>query len=527
MNSNEGNHLGSIKCTQNPYTNQPNMQAQSMTQPYAQPIVKTGSFAFFRAVCLPSILFALLITFCRYNNEGTILDPVWAAGALGYILFTTKKLHQPWNKKMIFPSASLLLFSISNMLTGNPTIILMNSLACDLLVILISILAFYPNQRWQIGQWIAAGCSSICGSIGALGDWGQDLSEAIKQRNKNSHIIQIIVGLSITLPLTVIIIMLLASADSVFRSMVIDLFQFDFWEIITKTMMFAFFYFGSYCGIRFLNKKRTLIREENAKKHHPLTAYIILLPITAVYILFSWIQFAYLMIGNMTLPEGMTYAKYAHQGFNQLLAVVIINLMIVLFTVGFFGRNKMLKTILSLFTACTYVMIASAFIRIFMYIGVYHLTELRFLVVWGLSVVSLLFAIVFIYIFSEKFHMARWFFVVGTLGCLALSYCRMDAIIAKYNITMIHSLSEAHAIDEFVDYDKRYDLYYNDGEEFYVDESTDYLANLSTDAADVIYNTGNEKLIKAYSLRNDYAENDVAYSWKNTNLSYEHFLKLK
>ena len=77
MNSNEVNHLGSINCTQN-YT-------QNYT--YASDTVQKGSLEFFKLVCLPSVLFALIATFSRYDNIGSIMDAVWTSSALVFILY--------------------------------------------------------------------------------------------------------------------------------------------------------------------------------------------------------------------------------------------------------------------------------------------------------------------------------------------------------------------------------------------------------------------------------------------------------
>lgn len=486
MNSNEVNHLGSINCTQN-YT-------QNYT--YASDTVQKGSLEFFKLVCLPSVLFALIATFSRYDNIGSIMDAVWTSSALVFILYVSKRLGQKWNRQMIFPAAALVLFGISNMLTQNTTILYMNILACKCLILLLAILAFYPNRNWQMGQWIVAGVTSVLKSVVTLADWGADFAITVKSRSKKGHALQILIGLVIAIPLTIIILLLLAAADSVFQTYVIDFFDFDLFTITYKLLMLSFFYFGSYCGIRFLNKKTELVKEGETKQYPALTAYIILLPLTFIYLLFSWIQFAYLMIGNMKLPEGVTYSEYAHQGFNQLIVVVVINLVIVLFTIGVFGRTRGIRAALTVFTACTFVMIASAFVRIFMYIGAYHLTELRFLVVWGLSMLTLIFAIVLIYVFCEKFQMARWFFVITTLGCLVLSYCRMDAIIARYNISHMPELNQ---------------------------DNYEYLVELSTDACDEIFATKNQDLIDLYVLYHDKGASQMHYTWRMKNFSYDHF----
>jgi len=76
----------------------------------------------------------------------------------------------------------------------------------------------------------------------------------------------------------------------------------------------------------------------------------------------------YLFIGNMQLPEGYTYSGYAREGFFQLLAVCILNLLLVLICLYLFRENIVLKLILTLISGCTYIMILSSALRMIMYI---------------------------------------------------------------------------------------------------------------------------------------------------------------
>ena len=526
MNSNEVNHPDFIKCTQNQGNTwqqdysmpQQNMvpQENMMSQQNMIPIQKRGSYEFFQKVFLPSIIYALVTTFCRYHNPASILSPVWVMGGLVYIAVVLKGLGQSWNHHMYFPAASMVLLGLSSMMTTNSTIYSMNNFLCNVLLVLTLILAFYPEEKWQIHQWIYAFLASIVGAISSLGDWGEDLSAAGKEKNrKNGAFLAVLVGIGIAIPLTIVIVLLLASADSVFHQMVKTVFDmdYDFTDFILSAMMCIFVFIGSYCLVRYLHKKNLLVKASKEKSFPQVTAYVILLPLTLIYLLFSWIQLAYLLIGNMKLPQGMTYSTYAHQGFDQLLVVVVINLIVVLLIIACFGRRKGLQLLLTLFTLCTYVMIASAYVRIFMYIAAYSLTELRFLVVWGLSVMAVLYLMVLVYIYRESFYLARWFMVIGCLFCIGLSYCRMDVIIAKYNLSHIQELREKHPVDT--------DVRFLEGD--YGNQDIYYMSTLSTDACDVIFTSGNEDLIMAYILRNNKEYLGQPYSYRMTNLSYENF----
>ena len=100
----------------------------------------------------------------------------------------------------------------------------------------------------------------------------------------------------------------------------------------------------------------------------------------------------------MRLPEGYTYSSYARQGFFQLLAVCIINLIIVLVCLGFFRESRVLKGILTVISLCTYIMVASSAYRMILYIQICQLTFLRIIVLWALAVTALVLGLSLIHI---------------------------------------------------------------------------------------------------------------------------------
>ena len=113
--------------------------------------------------------------------------------------------------------------------------------------------------------------------------------------------------------------------------------------------------------------------------------------VALLYLFFSGIQVIYLFLGKGSLPEGVTYSSYARQGFFQLLFVAVMNLVMVLMNLKFFKRSRFLNGVLTVICGCTYVMIASAAYRMALYVGEYHLTYLRVLVLWFLLLLAWLF----------------------------------------------------------------------------------------------------------------------------------------
>lgn len=153
------------------------------------------------------------------------------------------------------------------------------------------------------------------------------------------------------------------------------------------------------------------------------------------YLLFCAVQIFYLFLHLGTLPAHLTYAEYVHRGFFQLLFVVFINLALVLCILKYFRSNRILKGILILVSACTYIMIASAAYRLLLYIAVYHLTLLRLLVLWFLALTAVLMAGVLAIIFKETFPLCRYCIVTISVFYTCFALARPDSVIARYNLT--------------------------------------------------------------------------------------------
>ena len=150
---------------------------------------------------------------------------------------------------------------------------------------------------------------------------------------------------------------------------------------------------------------------------------------------YSGIQILFLFLRlDSGLPEGVTYSQYAHQGFWQLLLVSIINFVTVLVCVKIFEDNRMLKTLLTVISVCTCIMILSAAYRMVLYVNEYDLSFLRVLVLWFLAVLMVIFFGVIYSIFKKDFMLFRYITAVVSVCYILFSFSRPDALIARYNI---------------------------------------------------------------------------------------------
>ena len=139
----------------------------------------------------------------------------------------------------------------------------------------------------------------------------------------------------------------------------------------------------------------------------------------------------------------MTYSSYARQGFFQLLFVAVMNLVMVLMNLKFFKRSRFLNGVLTVICGCTYVMIASAAYRMALYVGEYHLTYLRVLVLWFLLLLACMMAGVVIMIFRNQFPLFGWCLVMVSVFFVGFSYMRPDRVIADYNAAHVGEWSDS------------------------------------------------------------------------------------
>lgn len=418
-----------------------------------------------------SILYGILYVFCMYKNDAGITFPILVGGTIGYVVFVLRKLEMKLKKESLFYMVCMLLLAISTFCTDDWRIIFFNKIGVFLLTLAMVLGIVYDTAKWNLGKYLGAICKVCFMSIGEV---CKPFSDAVwycknKLGQKHSKYLYLLIGVGITIPVVGIVFSLLASADAVFRDKANRLLEeVSMGDFCGIAWTFFFVAVASYCMVVRVSKKE--IKEEvvDARKWEPLIGIPVASVLSLLYLVFSGIQIVYLFMGKMQLPEGYTYAEYAREGFFQLLAVSIINLVIVLVGLYYFKSNRVLKAVLAIMSLCTFIMIASSAMRMVIYIQYYYLTFLRILVLWSLAVLTLIFAGVIAYIAKERFPLFRYSLVVFTCFYIGLSFSHPDYWIAKVNLA---STSETRS-----SFFKSNVLY----------EDYDFLSGLNADAAPVM-----------------------------------------
>ena len=390
---------------------------------------------------ISSLLYSAFYAFCLYKNASGITYPFFVIGTLCYFFFSMRKLGVPYKKDSIFYIVSVVLLGISNCMTASPQILYMNKCGIFLLTFTLMLHTVYNDKAWNLPKYFAAIFQTIGSCLACLfSPFGDMVSyfDAQKQEkpSKKSYFPAILIGVTIAIPLLVFMTMLLASADVVFGKILVSLTKaLNIWTIIGILFLMTVVFFSSYGIFAALCKKSVKEEPRERTLFDPIIAVVITSLLCVLYVFFSVIQILYLFIGNMELPAGYTYAGYAREGFFQLLAVCIINLIIVLTCLYLFRESKILKGILTVICACTFIMIFSSALRMILYINSYALTFLRLFVLWSLAVIFFLMAGITAAIFWKRFPLFFYGTVTVTICYIALSFSHPDYLIDRYDLS--------------------------------------------------------------------------------------------
>lgn len=430
-------------------------------------------FQYFGIGCF---LYGILFTICLYKGFHGISLPVLTFATIVFLLGGFKRLDMKAGKNAWFYLTAWIILSISNCLTGSLVLIIFN--VCGMLLLLLSFLLtnFCDTGKWGLGKFFGEMFIAPFGAVAYIGYPFKSAGQFFKNRKKgNSKVAQYIwLGIFISIPLLVVIIGLLVSADIVFRNLFENVFlYFDLPERpIYMFILLVVGILGSYGLMAYLADENINSATSEKNLWEPIVGITFLSIITFVYLVFSTIQISYLFLGNFDLPEGYTYAAYAREGFFQLLFVCLINLVIILICVSRFRENIALKVILTLFSCCTYIMIASSAFRMVLYVESYQLTFLRILVLWALVVISILLIGCIVTIYKNRFPLLQYVTVTVTIFYIAFSLAKPDYLIAKYNLNynkestdfiylthlstdVIPAMEEAGVIEEVLEKDEK------------------------------------------------------------------------
>lgn len=385
-----------------------------------------------------SLFFGIAFTACFYKAGVGINLFLFTIIMIGLLVLIMKRLSLPIKKatKVYYAGAALL--GLSTMLTANTGLQFLNITGILLLLDRSLLHQFQEDKSFDFLKHIGRVFGLLFRSIASIGMPFADGVHFLRRTKvaKNNKALNIILGCIIALPVLMLVIALLSSADPLFGEITEKIFCFLFSPQIVHVILLIFFGFlacyGIICGAA---KYADMGNTNQRRKEDPLIAITAIGLLTAVYLLFCGIQIIYLFSnGLFVLPTGYTFAEYARRGFFELLAVTIINIALIVTSTTLFHEHKVLKALLTVMTVCTYIMIASAAYRMMLYIDAYHLTFLRLLVLLFLFMDVFVLAGVIISVYRKKFPLFGYCVAVIASFYILFSFSRPDYRIALYHL---------------------------------------------------------------------------------------------
>lgn len=405
--------------------------------------------------CGGSIIYGIVFAVCMYRNLHGLFSTLLVFGTFLYaylcIRRTTLRLQR---KHIVYPVLGAML-GLNLMFTVDPLLILIDY-AAILLVLFTGIFSVTGcTERWDFEDFIATVPVRILSTLPltSICIIFMDRRYCVSgESSKNGKRKAVLTGVLISVPLLLLVTILLQYADAVFGSLVSDVFgKWDIRAVFAVCLIAAVATGFAYGSIRLFYRKDEERAERDKRTKDPVILITIGIVLGIVYVIFCAIQVVYLFAGAGKLPEGYTYARYAREGFFQLLAVCLLNLLLVLIGIHHFREDRVLKGVMTGLILCTYLMIASSAYRMILYVSAYNLTTLRVWVLWTLIWLTVILTGAFINVYRPKFSLFFYSMIVTSVLYLAIAYARPAYVVAKYNLNMCATeLGTVSMIDEVV-----------------------------------------------------------------------------
>ncbi len=259
-------------------------------------------------------------------------------------------------------------------------------------------------------------------------------------RRKHGHIsTDAVIGIVIAAVVVPIVCLLLGSADVMFAG-VFDgigdrLGKFDF-SVVAK-ILFLVIPLGF---ILFSQVFSPSLREEESVKGAPIDVApsvftATLIGIAIAFLLFGYIQVKYLFLGREAASMKGGFAEYARSGFFQLVGVAFIALIVVQPALALSGDRPVTRVLCFAVSILTEVVVASAFLRMRLYVSEYGLTILRVLVLWATMVLGICFIAAAVKSIKPGIRIFAFVLFLVMVSWTLLSLVNPPEIIADYNVS--------------------------------------------------------------------------------------------
>ncbi|SDN86491.1 protein of unknown function [Acetanaerobacterium elongatum] len=262
---------------------------------------------------------------------------------------------------------------------------------------------------------------------------------------KTAAVLKAAAGLALALPFGAILLLLFARADSVFESglnYITQTLHISFGKLITDLLLGSTgaIVLGAYLIAAKVEGKEPAKDKAASRFIDTTVGTAFLSVINLILLLFVAVQFQYLFAGSAgRMVSGLSYAEYARKGFFELSWASGLCFAAAVFILCFCkkGQNGLpiaVRVLVTLMCTCNGVILASAVLRMGLYVQAYGLSVKRLLTLWFMAVIGVCLIWLVLQCISEQFNALRFIGATAIVFVCVLSLVNVDRLIAHYNI---------------------------------------------------------------------------------------------
>ncbi|MDR0930831.1 MAG: DUF4173 domain-containing protein [Clostridiales bacterium] len=389
------------------------------------------------AFAIVSAILSIYLTMMVMPGVGITLFVLLEAVLLYFTL--PKNVSKRIMLLLIFPT----LISCWAFITHNDTFAFFNVIAIVLMFSCVALLLRNPNI-YNERQFIAAVISYAFIPFNYFGEFFNML--ASDRAKKTKYVSRIICAIIIAIPILILLLAILSSADPVFMQILKSFWRFMInlisFETVLKIIVGAIiglYFFGLAYSVCVPEAPKVVVSRPSNISWDAFITYIITILVLMVYTFFVIVQVKYLFLAPGVLPNGITHAEYARQGFFQLLWLSIVNILFIYLIMNFTQpKNAILKKIKPwmLMYSClvTLMLLVSSAYRMQLYIQSDGLTRMRLLVVTFLAFEVFGLIATAIYIYKPKMNIVLYYAIVTLAFYVSINCMPVDSIVARNQI---------------------------------------------------------------------------------------------
>ncbi len=377
-----------------------------------------------------------------FGGDGPVI-PALGAAVFTFAAWASALLamgeRAKWTKANIFTAACTLALAVSCAFQHDVTIrilsffvILAGSVMCFLSLAGVGYYEITEPRALTEGVWDAL--------RGIFKNWGKPFSAltALAPGDKK-NVGGVALGLLIAVPVLIIVVSGLSSADAVFGSMfdgLLDYFaDLDVATTFVRILWTALLTLVFFSALYFLRHEPRRAEGQEPLNGLPVSAHITILALLIVVCgVFAGIQFRYLFGGAEAAAMSGGWAEYARSGFFALVRTAFVVCIAALFC-SRASRESVIARVLTLaLVLLTFVMLASASYRLSLYIAAYGLSVTRVMAVWAIAAIGVCLALVGVKALKAGFRFWPCAAAIVLAMWTLLSFVPVNGLVASYNV---------------------------------------------------------------------------------------------